>query len=136
MKIKISQILEPQFNFSYKKLKEEETISGELKYAFSRLSSLIKSELAIYTEFRDKYIDECAELDEQGKKIIESINLPNGQQVQNIKIKSSKEEYLNLKLKEISEVQIEFPEFKFLELSESLQKKLTSTDLDYLNFIV
>jgi len=135
MKMKIQQLLTKEFDQAYSKLKDEETISGELKFTFSRISKSIKSELTIYTELRDKCIDECSFLDEEGKKVIETVTLPNGKQVQNVKIKDDRVDYLNLTLKELALVEIEIPEILFSSLGETLQKKLTSKDLDYLEFI-
>lgn len=102
---------------------KSKSFSIETQYKFLKLSKMIDSEMEIFEEQRKMLIEDYGEKDETGNFVIE-----NG----GIKIKSDLQKDCEKKVKELNEMQIQFPDMYF-SLSELEPLELTLEDLLFLD---
>lgn len=102
---------------------KSKTFSIETQYKFLKLSKIIDSEIEIFEEQRKMLIENFGERDEAGNFIVE-----NG----GIKIKIDSQEECEKKVKELNEMQVQFPDMYF-SLPELEPLELTLEDLLFLD---
>lgn len=102
---------------------KSKSFSIETQYKFLKLSKIIDSEIEIFEEQRRMLIENFGERDEAGNFIVE-----NG----GVKIKVDSQEECEKKVKELNEMQVQFPDTYF-SLSELEPLELTLEDLLFLD---
>lgn len=102
---------------------KSKTFSIETQYKFLKLSKIIDSEIEIFEEQRKMLIENFGERDEAGNFVVEDGG---------IKIKVDSQEECEKKVRELNEMQVQFPDMYF-SLPELEPLDLTLEDLLFLD---
>lgn len=102
---------------------KSKTFSIETQYKFLKLNKIVDSEIEIFEEQRNILVEDYGEKDENGNLVVE-----NG----GIKIKAESQEECEKKVKELNEMQVQFPDTYF-SLSELEPLELTLEELFFLD---
>lgn len=128
--MKLGMIVHKNFSKSLEVLMRMPGVPPKTMFNIRGIAKVISDESAKYDDIRKSLIEQCGKRDENGGLITRS--LPSGES--SIEVSPEQLEVVNVKLKELSELEIKLNEIKFSDLGD--QPSLTSEDLFYLEFIV
>lgn len=124
--MKVVKLTSDNFNNALRNLMKMSGVPPRTMFSIRGVGKVISDEIEKYNAIRSQLIEECSEKDSNGNTVRIGAD--------SIKIDPKKSKELNIKLKELNEIETKLPEIKFSDLGDN--PSLNSEDLYNLEFII